>query len=67
MSRATLTQMPFGKYKGLPLDSEEIPTEYLEWAKNNLSIPWAAAACRREWEDRTGNDPVSREYRMMFR
>jgi hypothetical protein len=50
--------MPFGKFKGQPMDSPVIPTSYLEWMlrESKLTPMWrdvvAAALARREHEKR---------------
>lgn len=50
-------RMPFGKYKGQPLDSHVIPTSYLEWVQReaNLTPMWRGvvdAALTRRRNDR---------------
>jgi superfamily II DNA or RNA helicase len=51
-------RMPFGKYKGQPLDSHVVPTSYLQWMlrEGHLTPMWRgvieAAVARREHEKR---------------
>lgn len=48
-------EMPFGKYKGVEM--QDVPPDYLEWARDNANKPWLREYAIRELTIRQG-DPA---------